>query len=168
MLRGSWILGLFPYERAARIQDPSSRFYIRSPSPPLGPAQNPKSGVEVSRKKYRVDPSRSAPSVWCVRWLLGRSGHRACSQSGNHVICLFFCLRPRWQQAWQLAARVQGAAERARCCSPTPGTPGGGGGSLLRRPENFYERLASCTGDRHRRDHSLSRCSQQCLARIFR
>ena len=37
MLRGSWILGLFPYERAARIQDPSSRFYIRSPSPPLGP-----------------------------------------------------------------------------------------------------------------------------------
>ena len=37
MLRGSWILGLFPYERAASIQDPSSRFYIRSPSPPLGP-----------------------------------------------------------------------------------------------------------------------------------
>ena len=32
MLRGSWILRLFPYERAARIQDQSSRFYFPTPS----------------------------------------------------------------------------------------------------------------------------------------
>ena len=32
MLRGSWILRLFPYERAVRIQDQSSRFYFPTPS----------------------------------------------------------------------------------------------------------------------------------------
>jgi len=50
LLRGSCILWLFPYVRAARIQDPSSRFYIRSPSPPLGPgSQFPRGFCSLSR-----------------------------------------------------------------------------------------------------------------------
>ena len=93
MLRGSWILRLFPYERAVRIQDQSSRFYFPTPSLRLtvwlsfhkDSALGPRPSARAPPGFWMLDPGicgRFGP-VWAARILYSGFWKLGCQMDGG-------------------------------------------------------------------------------------
>ena len=120
MLRGSWILRLFPYERAVRIQDQSSRFYFPTPSLRLtvwlsfhkDSALGPRPSARGPPGFWMLDPGicgRFGP-VWAARILYSGFWKLGCQMDGG-----VWAAQILYSVFWKLGCRREGRRPPGFC-----------------------------------------------------